>query len=534
MGWVMADLSTRLDRWAGHRPDAPAIGFEGRTWNYAGLAMSVARIAGMLRNRFGVERGERVAYCGTNRPELVIALFACARLGAIFVPLNWRLTPYELSITLADADASVLIGDEELLTAIDARRADLPVLRHIVGVDDSLFSDADAGAAPCDPAGGLDDPLLIVYTSGTTGHPKGAVLTQAALAANAVNATHFQDLTSADHALTVIPMFHVGGLNIQTVPLLLGGGRVTLHRRFDPAVWLADVEAERPTLSVLVPATMQAVQRHPSWSTTDLSSLRLVVTGSSAVPAPLIEAFHARGVPVAQMYGSTETAPIAVHQRADTAMRFVGSTGVAASLCELRIIDDDDRAVAQGVPGEILVRGPNLVAGYWRAPEATTASLLFDADGTAGDGTAGDERDGSGHGDRRPWFRTGDIGYVDADGQLVISDRKKDMIISGGENVYPAEIEQALAGCPGVAEVAVVGQLDHRWGEVPVAVIVASDDSALDETVVRTWLTDRLAPFKMPRAVVFVDELPRNAMGKVLKHEVKARLAGETGDQPAS
>ena len=511
----MADLSTRLERWADHRADTVAIGFESRTWTYRELVAAVARTAGSLRARFDVQRGDRVAYCGLNRPELLITLFACARLGVIFVPLNWRLTPHELSITLADADASVLIGDEDLVAAIDARRAELPALRHLVNVD-AIFNGVDvAAAAGPEPRGRLEDPVLIVYTSGTTGRPKGAVLTQAALAANAINATHFQDLTSADHALTVIPMFHVGGLNIQTVPLLLGGGRVTIHRRFDAAAWLADVEALRPTLSVLVPATLQAVQRDPAWATTDLSSLRLIVTGSSAVPVPLIEAFHARGVPVAQMYGSTETAPIAVHQRADTAMRFVGSTGVAASLCELRIADGDDGEVAVGSPGEVLVRGDNIFSGYWRAPEATAASQLIDGDG-------------------RRWFRTGDIGYIDGDGQLVISDRKKDMIISGGENIYPAEIELALADCPGVVEAAVVGHPDERWGEVPIAVIVAGTDIATDEVAVRTWLAARLAAFKLPRTIVFVDALPRNAMGKVLKHDLRARLAAARDDRPAS
>jgi fatty-acyl-CoA synthase len=503
---VMVDLSTRLERWADHRADAVAIGFEGRTWTYRELASATVGTASALSTQLDVLPGDRVAYCGLNRPELLIALFACARLGAIFVPLNWRLTPHELSITLADADARVLIGDEDLVAAIDARRAQLPALRDVVNVD-AMFNGVDmAVTAGPGPRGRLEDPVLIVYTSGTTGRPKGAVLTQAALAANAINATHFQDLTSADHALTVIPMFHVGGLNIQTVPLLLGGGRVTIHRRFDAAAWLADVEAVRPTLSVLVPATLQAVQRDRAWATVDLSSLRLIVTGSSAVPVPLIEAFHARGVPVAQMYGSTETAPIAVHQRADTAMRFLGSTGVAATLCELRIVDGDDDDVTVGSPGEVLVRGDNLFSGYWRAPAATAASELIDGDGCR-------------------WFRTGDIGYIDGDGQLVISDRKKDMIISGGENIYPAEIELALADCPGVVEAAVVGQPDDRWGEVPVAVIVTEASAHVDVAAVQAWLVDRLAPFKRPRTIVFVDSLPRNAMGKVLKHEVKVRLA---------
>jgi fatty-acyl-CoA synthase len=238
---------------------------------------------------------------------------------------------------------------------------------------------------------------------------------------------------------------------------------------------------------------------HSDWGSTDLSSLRSITTGSSMVPAALIEAFHARGVPVCQVYGLTESSPIAVHQRPADALTHIGSTGVEAKLTDLRIVDADGRDVADGASGELLLRGPNLFDGYWGNPAATAAAL--DADG---------------------WFRTGDVGRREADGHVTILDRTKDMIISGGENVYPAEIEQVLSSCAAVADVAVVGAPDDRWGEVPVAIVVAHGHA--DEEAVRAHCAARLARFKQPQRVVFVESLPRNAMGKVLKHELRAQL----------
>jgi fatty-acyl-CoA synthase len=299
----------------------------------------------------------------------------------------------------------------------------------------------------------------------------------------------------------VIPLFHVGGLNFQTTPALLAGATVTLHPRFEPAAWLSDVARLRPTTSVLVPATMQAVIADSAWPTADLSSLRMLVTGSAVVPPRLIEAFHARGVPVCQVYGLTETGPIAVHQRPEDALTHLGSTGLEAALTEARIVDADDRDVEGGRSGELLLRGPNVFRAYWR--NATATESAFDNAG---------------------WFRTGDVGHRLPDGHIVIDDRVKDMVISGGENVYPAEVEQVLSTSPELQEVAVVGAPDERWGEVLVAVAVRVPGSAVSEADVLALCDGRLARFKQPRRVVFVDQLPRNAMGKVLKHELRAGL----------
>jgi fatty-acyl-CoA synthase len=482
------DLSAWIDRHAAFQPHKPAIRFEGAAIAYADLARRVRALAAAL----GVRRGDRVAYLGHNRPEMVALVFACARLGAMLVPLNWRLAPPEHAHILADAEPAVLVVEAAFRAGIEPVAAALPAMR--MEAPEALGGDGDAPAQ-----GRPDDPVLLVYTSGTTGRPKGAVLTQGALFWNAVNSAHMHDLTSADRVLTVLPMFHVGGLNIQTLPALHAGAEVVLHRRFDPAATLDAVAGERPTLCVLVPAAMQALIDHPRWSKADLASLRCVTTGSSIVPAHLIRAFHARGVPVIQVYGSTETGPIAVYQRVEHAGR-VGSTGLPALHGAARIVDDQGREVPAGARGEIEVKGPNVMCGYWRDAAATAAAF------------------------RAGWFRTGDIAHRDADGHFWIDERRKDLIISGGENIYPAEIEAVLLEDAAVAECAVVARPHPKWGEVPVAVVVPRPGAACDRAAILARFEGRLARFKHPHDVVVVDRLPRNAMGKVLRYELRAMV----------
>lgn len=404
-------------------------------------------------------------------------LFALARVGAILVPLNWRLTAAEHRAILADCTPRCLVAEDEF--AAHAQTLDVPL---------GPPSSAAAGST-AQPAGEDSDDVLIVYTSGTTGRPKGAVLTQSALVWNGVNSIHAHDLSQGDHVLSALPMFHVGGLNNQTLPALQAGATVTLHRRFEPGQWLADVAAQRPTLSLLVPAAMQAVIRHPDWLRTDLSSLRLLNTGSMVVPLSLIRAFHARGVPVGQIYGCTETAPIATVLLREDAVRKEGSAGKPAAHCEVRLVD-----------GEIQVRGPNVMRGYWNDPDATRAAF-----------------DGG-------WFRTGDLGRFDDEGFLWIMGRSKDVIISGGENIHPAELENVLADCPAIAESAVIGIADPKWGEVPCACIVLKPGMRLTEGDVLELFRDRLARYKHPRRVVFLDALPKNALGKVQRYELRRRL----------
>jgi fatty-acyl-CoA synthase len=406
---------------------------------------------------------------------MLALLFAAARLGAILVPLNWRLTAAEHAAILRDCQPRVLYCDADHAQA--AGKLGIP-----------LGDWGDKGGASLQ--GADEDDLLIVYTSGTTGRPKGAVLQQRALLWNAYNSIHAHDLGQLDHVLTSLPMFHVGGLNNQTLPALVAGAQVTLHPRFDPGRWLRDVRERRPSLGLLVPAAMAAIIGHPEWGGSDLSSLRLVNTGSMIVPESLIHAFHARKVPVGQIYGSTETAPIATVLLREDAARKVGSAGKAAAHCEVRLVE-----------GEIWVRGPNVMRGYWNDPAATAAVLT---------------RDG--------WFRTGDLARVDAEGFFWIMGRSKDVIISGGENVYPAELENVLADCPQIAESAVIGIADAKWGEAACAIVVRKPGAELDAAGVLALFHERLARYKHPRRVVFVDSLPKNALGKVLKQELRKLL----------
>jgi fatty-acyl-CoA synthase len=339
-----------------------------------------------------------------------------------------------------------------------------------------------------------DTPALLVYTSGTTGRPKGAVHTQGGLWWNAMASIAMHDLTADDRVLTVLPLFHVGGLCIQTVPALYAGASISLHPRFDPGAWLDAVALHAPTISLMVPATMRAVIEHPRWGATDLRSLRILGAGSSTIPDALIEAFHARGVPVCQIYGATETGPVSIVLRAGEAMAHAGAAGRPALGCEIRLVGSDGSGVNDGPAGgvgEILVKGPNVMRGYWRDP----ANPAF-AEG---------------------WFRTGDLARRDADGYYTVVGRAQDLIISGGENIYPAEIENLLAGVPEIAEAAVIGMPDPHWGEVPVAVVVLRAGATLGERVIRAYFDGRLARFKHPRRIVFRATLPRNAMGKVVK-----------------
>jgi fatty-acyl-CoA synthase len=467
-----------VERWARSAPSRTAIRFEGRALTYGNFWERIERATGSL----GVGKGDRVAWLGYNSPDMLVLLFALARLGAMLVPLNWRLTASEHRQVLADCSPKFIFSDREFESS--SRELGIPAGR------------LDREHANV-PAGSDKDDVLIVYTSGTTGKPKGAVLTQSALVWNARNSFHAHDLRDSDHVLTALPMFHVGGLNIQTLPALLAGATVTLHKRFEPAAWLAEVAGSRPSLSLLVPAAMSAVIAHPDWRKADLSSLRLLNTGSMVVPESLIGAFHARGVPVGQIYGATETAPIATALRASDALRKPGSAGQPVPHCEVKLVE-----------GEVWVRGPAVMRGYWDRGENHGEGSGLSADG---------------------WFGSGDLARIDEDGFYWIVGRSKDVIISGGENVHPAELENVLADCPSIAEAAVVGIPDPKWGEAACAVVVMKPGAMFEEAELLRLFEDRLARYKHPRRVVVLSELPKNAMGKVQKPELRRLLHDQLG-----
>ena len=470
-------LEFDIGRHAVATPDRVALRFEGAEWTYAALASWIETEADALA-ALGVGQGDRVAVLALNHPRTLALLFACARIGAMLVPLNWRLAGPELQWIIDDAAPAVLFVDG---TAAAVHRPGMTVL--------PMHHGPHAETRPYQRAGCVDD-VLLVYTSGTTGRPKGAVLGAAALRANAAFSIDMHAMTAADHALTVLPLFHVGGLNIQTVPVLLLGGTVTLHARFDPAATIRAIGQDRPTLTVLVPATLQALSEHPAWSAADLSSLRAITTGSTVVQPATTAPFVARGVPVLQVYGSTETAPIAIYTALGRPYAPC-STGVPAPGTSAVAIDEAGQPVAPGTPGEICLRGPQLFSRYWQNEAATRHSV----------------QDG--------WFHTGDIGTVAPDGSWTVHDRQKNLIVSGGENIYPAEIERVLHEMAPVAEAAVIGRPDPRWQSVPEAYVVLRPGRSCSEAEVIAHVHSQLARFKAPRRVHFVEALPRNAMGKV-------------------
>jgi fatty-acyl-CoA synthase len=507
------DLCSLIERNAAFAPEKPATIFEGEALSYAAFNARIEQTARALKAEFGVGRGDRVAILSLNRPDYLVLLYACARLGAMLVPLNWRLAVAEQIFILSDAAAKVLVLEQAFAGLLPALATTLPDTA-VVGLDFAPPHGATFGTLLTlargdgrNPHTDLSCPLLIVYTSGTTGRPKGAVLRQEALLWNGVMSQHMHGLTSEDHVLTVLPFFHVGGLNIQTTPALHHGATVTIHSRFTPDATLAAIERDRPTLTVLVPATIQAVTDHPRWASADLSSLKAVSTGSTIVPQHLIDRFVARGVPVLQVYGSTETCPIAVYTRLGGDLSRDGSTGLPGLCCEASLIDDAGAELPPGTPGEIAVRGPNVFYEYWGNEEATREAL----------------HDG--------WYRTGDLGHRDVDGYFWVHDRKKNLIISGGENIYPAEVERVLMEHPEVAECGVIGRPDRRWDEVPVAYVIRRSGGLVDVEALKAHVQSQLARFKVPRDIVFVDDLPRTALGKVQHFMLRLRdAASEQGD----
>jgi fatty-acyl-CoA synthase len=503
------DLSDLIARNAAFSPHKPALIFESEVLSYRAFHQRIETAAQALKAEFGVSRGDRVAILSLNRPDYLVLLYACARLGAMLVPLNWRLAAAEQMFILSDAAVKVLMLEQAFAEILPALGAALPETR-VVGLDftppppgyafDALLAQATGDSR--NPHTDLSCPLLIVYTSGTTGRPKGAVLRQEALLWNGVMSQHMHGLTSDDHVLTVLPFFHVGGLNIQTTPALHYGATVTILSRFTPDAALTTIARDRPTLTVLVPATIQAVTDHPDWAATDLSSLKAVSTGSQIVPPHLIERFVSRGVPVLQVYGSTETCPVAVYTRLGGDLSRAGSAGLPGLCCEAVVIDDAGIELPPDAPGEIVVRGPNVFFEYWGNEAATREAL----------------RDG--------WFRSGDIGRRDADGYFFVHDRKKNMIISGGENIYPAEVERVLLEHPDVADCGVIGRPDAKWDEVPVAYVIRRAGRQLEAETLTAHVSAQLARFKVPREFVFVEELPRTALGKVQHFKLKEIAGG--------
>ncbi|MFE0101919.1 long-chain fatty acid--CoA ligase [Streptomyces sp. NPDC059009] len=486
-------------RRARRTPHHPALHHEGATTSYAELHTRTAQLARALRES-GVRRGDRIAYLGPNHPAFLETFFAAGTLGAVFVPLNTRLAVPELAHQLTDSGAGTLVHAPAHAETAETLRGAAPTLRNVVEVGPDYEELIASGSSEAlDEAVTGDDICLIMYTSGTTGRPKGAMLTHANLTWNALNVLVDADLTATATALVTAPLFHTAGLNMLTLPVLLKGGTCVLVESFDPAAALALVERHRVTAMFGVPTMYEQMARQPRWSSADLSTLTVLMCGGAPVPQPLIATYAERGLAFQQGYGMTEAAPGVLYLDAAHAVGKAGSAGVPHFFTDVRVVRPDLTGTDTGEVGEILVRGPHVMPGYWGLPQESAAVF---ANG---------------------WLRTGDAAHRDADGYVTIADRLKDMIISGGENIYPAEVESALLTHPDVVECAVIGVPDEKWGEVPRAVVVTRAGTAPDPEELLASLAGRLAKYKIPKSVAIAAELPRTASGKLLKPALRRR-----------
>ena len=502
-----ADFTAILAHWEAQRPHAVAITYAGTNRTWAELATRVRRCASALRAA-GLVPGDRIAVLDLNHPSCLELTLACAQIGAANAVVNFRLAPPEIAYVINDAKARLLFTGPEFAGAVEKLREALPSVERVIrigGADDEYEAwlaerDPDPRSHRCAP----DDCFLQLYTSGTTGFPKGAMLTHRGMLAHSRNVAANQRLGADARAQIAMPLFHVGGTSYALVAIS-AGAHIFMMRTPDPAAALAMLEAEKITHTFYVPALLAVMNQVPGAADRDYSSLHSLAYGASPMPLPVLRASLKifPGV-LQQVYGMTEQSGVvtvlgaADHADPAVAHRLV-SAGKPIAGVEIEIRDPaTGEHVATGERGEVWVRSEQIMAGYWGKPEATAATITPDR-----------------------WLRSGDGGYIDADGYVYITDRIKDMIISGGENIYPAEIERVLAEHPQVQDVAVIGVPDARWGEVPKAVVVAKPGCAIDTEQLLAWCRERLASFKCPKTVDLVAELPRNPTGKILKKDLR-------------
>jgi fatty-acyl-CoA synthase len=488
-------------------PHRRALVFGDTSLTYGDLDERVRRLAHGLRE-LGVRRGDRVAFVGPNQPAFVETLFATLYLGAIFLPLNTRLAAPEVAYQLQHCDARVLVYAPTSAAVVASLRPDIG-MAAIVAVSAPVEGDVDyevllaeASTDPIDERVEREDPAIVMYTSGTTGRPKGVTLTHTNLIYNCFNLLVDVTVTADEVTLVSAPLFHVAALNQTLLPTILKGGCSVLMPKWDVDDCFELIASQRITWMFGVTTMFAGLAQSPRWRGADLSSLRILMSGGAPIPVSLIRSYQQRGLLFLQGYGLTETAPGATFLCAEMSEVKAGSAGVPCFFTDVRVVDAAGRDVDAGEKGEVLIQGPNVMRGYWRDDKATAAAF-------SGDG----------------WFHSGDVATIDEDGHLYIVDRTKDMYISGGENVYPAEVEAALFQHPAVAECAVIGVPHDKWGEVGQAYVVRRPGADVDGETLRAYLTDRLAKYKVPASVEFVDGFPRTGSGKVQKEKLRGRHA---------
>lgn len=503
-------------------PTQEAVVYGEQTYTYHELVDSVRALTKMLIAQ-GVKENDRVAYLGLNSFSFLESMLASWWIGAVHVPLNFRLAPGEVSDLLTRSAPRVLLVEQTHQNVIDAMQNldELSQSMTMVMIDEdpqvpvtetlpaqyTRLSELRAAAQNEN----LDEPVerndadlaMLMFTSGTTGSPKGVQLTHGNIWWNSVNVDSLVDTRRGDTNLAVAPLFHIGGLNALTIRCMVRGGRTVIRRNFDPRQVLKDIEDYQVNQAFLVPAMLGAMQQTEEFEKYDISSLRALICAGAPVPPILLSQYQHKGVDVQQAWGLTETAPFATYLPSELTHAKPGSCGIPMPYTEVKIVDPAtmQEVSEDGQTGEMWVKGPNVTLGYWKNQEATDNAF------------------------HEGWFRSGDIGYRDEDGYLYIVDRLKDMIISGGENVYPAEVERALTGFPGLTDIAVVGVPDEKWGERVVAVISCKPGVKPSVDEIRAYAESHLARYKLPKEIVLTEDVPRNGAGKLDKVAIRSLVS---------
>ena len=506
LGAINVNIGNWIRKWALIQPHKPAVIFDGVEISYRQLNEKVNRLANGLR-KLGMEKGDRVGVLLYNSPVYIEIYFALAKMGAILVPINWRLSRREIEFILKDSGTKGLCFEREFAELIGSVKADLPVRDHgliCVGEDVPSWSVAYEklveNESACEPeiqapAGG-EDPHVIMYTSGTTGVPKGAILPHRKTFFNVLNAAVYYDLSAKDIFLMPRVLFHSGGLLVSLSPTMYRGGTIILKKRFKPVEILETIQKYHVTVFEAPATLFKFILEQCNIENYDLSSLRICYTGGERVPLPILDEYARRGIMVTQLYGQTETSTI-TWLPAEFASKKRGSVGIPVFHGDVRIVKDDGSEAAVGEIGEIFVSGEISMTGYWGHPELQDKVM----------------KDG--------WLHTGDLAKVDEDGYLYMVDRKKDLFISGGENVYPAEVEKVLLENPKVSDVACIGVPDEKWGETGMVFVIPRPGEDLLADEIQEFCSDKLAKYKIPKYLSLVGELPRNGAGKIMRYKLK-------------
>ena len=499
-----------IKRHAERAPDKIALvdAHTNRQFTYAQFNERANRFASFLKNELGIKQGDRVSLLAANSSDYYEILFACGKMGAILNTLNWRLTPPELEYIVNDCAPRVLIYESDFVESVDKLRLQITPESYIVMGDEASDDEwTYEGALEAGNPEGVEMPALkytdtwaILYTSGTTGSPKGAQVTYGNFFYNAVGMGQAIDLSSQDVNLNVLPTFHAGGLGLYAGPIFHTGGTLVVMRAFDPEKFLQLIVDWKVSVLLLVPSIYLVLAQFPKFDKYDLSSMRHWGSGGSTLPPALVNQFAEKGIIIQQGFGMTETGPTVFIIDKENAVRKAGSVGKPVLHTDVCIMDEQTNMLGPDQVGELCIRGGNVITGYWNRPKATAETIV----------------DG--------WLHSGDAAKYDQDGYYYIVDRWKDMFISGGENVYPAEVENVIYEHPAVAEVAVIGVPHPKWQEVGKAIVVVKEGYTLTETEIIEFCQGKLAKYKIPKSAVFMDVLPRTAAGKVLKRELRKQF----------